>query len=82
MKDNLPRKNTSTASTGKGKNIKVEYLSNHVSDLPQIKNLSSGDQNKIQYNWKKTTLMKDDLQLEDNLKIIKVEYLSNWLDLP
>jgi hypothetical protein len=27
--------------------LKVEYLSNHLSDPPQILNLSSGDQTKI-----------------------------------
>ena len=26
--------------------LKIEYLSNHLSDLPQILNLSSGDQTK------------------------------------
>ena len=30
--------------------LKVEYLSNHWSDLPQILNLSSGDQTKNAWN--------------------------------
>ena len=30
---------------------KVEYLSNHWSDFPQILNLSSGDQTKIKNTW-------------------------------
>jgi hypothetical protein len=38
MEDNLQWKKTST---------KVQYLSNHWSDLPQIGNISSGDQTKI-----------------------------------
>ena len=50
--------------------FKVEYLSNHWSDFPQILNISSGDQTKIK-----------NPQMEDNLKILKVEYLSYWLDL-
>ena len=36
--------------------LKVEYLSNHWLDLPQILNLSSGDQTKI-----KNALNEDDL---------------------
>ena len=58
--------------------IKVEYLSNHWSDLLQILNLCRGDQTKIKYlfKWRGP-------QIEDNLKIIKVEYLSKrWSDLP
>ena len=39
MKDNL-------------KMYKVEYLSNHWLDLPQILNLSSGDQTKIKNVWR------------------------------
>ena len=42
--------------------LKVEYLSNHWLDFPQILNLSSGDQTKIKnawkeddYQWKKTS---------------------------
>ena len=37
--------------------LKVEYLSNHSSDPPQILNLSSGDQTKIKNAWNE-----DDLQ--------------------
>ena len=37
--------------------LKVEYLSNQWSDLPQILNLSSGDQTKIKNTWNE-----DDLQ--------------------
>ena len=36
--------------------IKVEYLSNHWSDLPQILNLSSGDKIKIKYAWNENEL--------------------------
>ena len=35
---------------------KIEYLSNHWSDLPQILNLSSGDQTKIKNAWNKDDL--------------------------
>jgi hypothetical protein len=46
-------------------------------DLIQILNLSSGDQTKVYRSLKvKTTPM------EDDLKILNIEYLSNhWLDL-
>ena len=37
--------------------LKVEYLSNHWSDFPQISNISLGDQTKI-----KNTQNEDDLQ--------------------
>ena len=52
--------------------LKVEYLSNHSLDPPQILNLSSGDQkiNKKILRWRLPPM-------EDNLKILKVEYLSN-----
>ena len=52
--------------------LKVEYLSNHSLDPPQILNLSSGDQTKnIKcLKWRR-------LPMEDDLKILKVEYLSN-----
>ena len=46
--------------------LKVEYLSNHGSDLPQIWDLSSGDQTKIKSAWN-----------EDDLKILKVEYITD-----
>ena len=58
--------------------LKVEYLSNHSSDLPQIFNLSLWDQTKLEYclKWRQP-------QMEDDLRILKVEYLSNHsLDLP
>ena len=35
--------------------LKVEYLRNHWPDLPQILNLSSGDQTKIKMLEMKTT---------------------------
>ncbi len=35
---------------------KIEYLSNHWSDLPQILNLSSGDQTKIKNAWNEDNL--------------------------
>ena len=58
--------------------LKVEFLSNHWSDLPQILNFSSGDQTKI-----KKPLKRRQLQMEEHFKILKVEYLSNhWSDLP
>ena len=37
--------------------LKVEYLSNHRSDYPQISKLDTGDQIKIENVWKE-----DDLQ--------------------
>ena len=69
--------------------LKVEYLSNPWSDFTQISNLSSGDQAKF-----KNTQNEDDLQrkttsngrrppMEDDLKILKLEYISNhWSDFP
>ena len=58
--------------------LKVEYLSNNWSDLPQIWNLSSGDQTKME-----NAPNEDNPPIKDNLTILKVEYLSNyWLDLP
>ena len=53
-------------------------LSNHWLDLPQILNLIRGDWTKIEYclKWRRP-------QMEDDLKLLKVEYLHNyWLDLP
>ena len=55
--------------------LKVEYLSNHCSYLPQILTSCSGDQTKIKkyLNWRRPPM-------EDDLKIFKVEYLSNhWM---
>ena len=52
--------------------LKVEYISNHWSDLPEISNFMSGDQTKIYNTWN-----------EDNLNILLVKYLSNhYSDLP
>ena len=51
--------------------LKVEYLSNHLSDHAQILNLSFDDQT-IFYKslkWRRPPM-------EDDLKILKVEYLS------
>ena len=79
-------KTTSDRPTMEGdlKILKVEYLNNHWSDLPQIPNLGLGDQTKIKIGLKfemKTT--SDWSLMEDNLKILKVVYLSNhWSDLP
>jgi hypothetical protein len=51
--------------------LKVEYLSNHGSDIIQILNLSYRDQTNVYRSLKlKTT------STEDNLKNLKVEYLS------
>ena len=61
--------------------LKVEYLSNRWSELPQIWNLNSGDQTKIAWN-------EDDLQWKTTFngkrpQNIKVEYLINHRsDLP
>ena len=55
--------------------LKVEYLSNHCSYLPQILTSCSGDHTKIKryLNWRRPPM-------EDDLKIFKVEYLSNhWM---
>ena len=54
--------------------LKVEYLSNHWSDLPQLLNLSLEDKTKIKNccTWIQPPL-------EDNLKILKVKYLRNLL---
>ena len=38
------------------KKIKVEYLSNYWSDLPQILRSSSGDQTKIENAWNEEDL--------------------------
>ena len=50
--------------------LKVEYLSNHWSDLPQILNLSSGTKPKMLKM--KTTSNGRWPQMEDDLKISKV----------
>ena len=57
--------------------LKVEYLRNKWSDLPQILNFRLGDQTTIENcsKWRQPSM-------EDDLKILKVKYLSNhWLDL-
>ena len=64
--------------------LKVEYLSNHWSDLLQISNLSLEDQTKInvvlEFEMKMTS---DRPPMDYDLKILKVKYLSNhWSDLP
>jgi hypothetical protein len=52
-----------------------QNIKSGISQLPQILNLSSGEQTKIK-NAERPTI-------EDNLKILIVEYLSNHLsDLP
>ena len=53
------------------KKLKIEYLSNHWSDFPQILNLSLRDQTKSKMLKTKTTSNGEDF------KILKVEYLSN-----
>jgi hypothetical protein len=56
---------------------KVEYLSNHWLDLPQILNLSSGDQTKSKHELIKMfsngrrPLMEDDLQWKTTSKYQK-----------
>ena len=67
--------------------LKLEYLSNHWKDLPRILDLSYGDRTAIEYCFKgMRPLMEDDIKiskLEDDLNILKLEYLSNhWKDLP
>ena len=59
------------------KKLKVEYLSNHWSDLPKILKLCLG-------NWTKIRCLKRRRPpMEEDLKILKVEYLSNhWSDFP
>ena len=57
--------------------LKVEYLSNHRTDLTQIWNSWLGDQAKVYkcFKWRRPLR-------EDDLKILNVEYLSNhWTDL-
>ena len=54
--------------------LKVEYISNHWSDLTQIWNLSLGDQNKLYQYFKRRRP-----EMEEDLKILKVFYLSNHL---
>ena len=56
---------------GNLKNIRVEYISNHYPDLAKILYLSWGDQTKIKIDENK----------DDNLKILKVEYLMTNISL-
>jgi hypothetical protein len=67
-------------------NSKVEYNGNNSSDLLQILNLSLGDQTKMKFGLKYEMKMTSDGPLmEDDLKILKVEYQSNqnkfWLEI-
>ena len=58
--------------------LKLGYLSNHLSDLSQILNISFWDQTKIEncQIWRQP-------QMEADLKILKLEYLCNHVsDLP
>ena len=60
--------------------LKVEYLSNHWSDLPKISKLSLGDHTKIKFGLKfEMETTSDRPPMDDDLKILKVEYLSNHL---
>ena len=52
--------------------LKVEYLSNHWSDLPQILNLSLGEQTKT-----KNALNEDDLQWKMASKFQKRNFSAN-----
>ena len=54
---------------------KLEYLSNKLLDLTQILNLNLGDKTNFM-----NVLNEDDLPtMEDNLKLVHVDYLSNNL---
>jgi hypothetical protein len=58
--------------------FKLEYRSDHLSDLPQILNTRLSEHTKIEncLKWRQP-------QMKDDLKILKLEYLSNHLsDLP
>ena len=64
-----------TTSIGRRpKNIKMEYLSNRLLDHTQILNLRLQDQTifRKSFKWRRPPM-------EDNLKNLKVEYLSNHL---
>ena len=54
--------------------LKVEYISNHWSDLSQIKNYKPKLRGP---NKNQKCLKQRQPPMEDNLKILKVEYLSN-----
>ena len=53
------------------KTLKVDYLSHHWSDLPQILNLSLRGQTRMNFFKRRQPKM------EEDLKILKGEYLSN-----
>ena len=58
--------------------LKVEYLSNHWSELPHKFwiNFRGPNKRKQCLKWRRPPM-------EDNLKILNADYLSNhWLDLP
>ena len=57
--------------------LKVEYLSIHWSHLPQIFNLSSENKPKSKMFEMQTTSNGRLPQMEDVLKLLKVEYFSN-----
>ena len=62
--------------------LKVEYLSNHWSNLPKTVNLSSRDKPKKKMKMKENSEEIKNAWKEDDLQILKVEYLSNhWSDL-
>ena len=76
MEDNLPRKTTFLGRQPSLEDelqiLKVEYLSNHWSDLIQILNFDFCDQSEVfkYFIWRQPPT-------EDDLKILKVEYLNN-----
>ena len=55
-----------------GNHLNKEYLSNHWTDPSQISNLSLSDQTKLYACWKGRWPL-----MEDDLKILKMEYLCN-----
>ena len=57
--------------------LKVEYLSNHWSDLPQFLNFSSGEQTKVKNAWNEEGLQ---WKTNSNGKILKVELSNHWSD--
>ena len=71
MEDNLKWKKTSNGRRPPMEDnlqkLKIEYLSNHWSDFPQILNLSLGDQTKI-----KNTKKEDNQQLKKTSKYWKL----------
>ena len=57
--------------------LKIEYLSNHGSDFPQILNFSLGDQTKI-----KNTQNEDDFQWKTASKYSNLNMSAAWSDFP